>query len=65
MRIEVRLFAQARERVGSGQARLELPDGSLWAGTADGVDIFKGQLAQAVREVLDARIKPLFDKPMA
>ena len=28
MRIEVRLFAQARERVGSGQARLELPDGS-------------------------------------
>lgn len=28
MRIEVRLFAQARERVGSGSARLELPDGS-------------------------------------
>ena len=28
MRIDVRLFAQARERVGSGQARLELPDGS-------------------------------------
>ncbi|HEY6194818.1 MAG TPA: MoaD/ThiS family protein [Candidatus Eisenbacteria bacterium] len=28
MRIEIRLFAQARERVGSGQARLELPDGS-------------------------------------
>ena len=28
MRIEVRLFAQARERVGSGLARLELPDGS-------------------------------------
>lgn len=28
MRIEVRLFAQARERVGSGTARLELPDGS-------------------------------------
>lgn len=28
MRIEVRLFAQARERVGSGQARLEVPDGS-------------------------------------
>jgi len=28
MRIEVRLFAQARERVGSAQARLELPEGS-------------------------------------
>jgi molybdopterin converting factor subunit 1 len=28
MRIEVKLFAQARERVGSGSARLELPDGS-------------------------------------
>ena len=28
MRIEVRLFAQARECVGSGQARLEMPDGS-------------------------------------
>lgn len=28
MRIEVRLFAQARERVGSAHARLELPDGS-------------------------------------
>jgi len=28
MRIEVKLFAQARERVGSGTARLELPDGS-------------------------------------
>ncbi len=28
MRIEVRLFAQARERVGSGSARLELPAGS-------------------------------------
>ena len=28
MRIEIKLFAQARERVGSGQARLELPDGS-------------------------------------
>lgn len=29
MRIEVRLFAQARERVGSAHARLELPEGSL------------------------------------
>ena len=28
MRIDVKLFAQARERVGSGSARLELPDGS-------------------------------------
>ena len=28
MQIDVRLFAQARERVGSRQARLELPDGS-------------------------------------
>ena len=28
MRIEVKLFAQARERVGSGVARLELPAGS-------------------------------------
>jgi molybdopterin converting factor small subunit len=28
MRIEVRLFAQARERVGSGSTRLELPAGS-------------------------------------
>ena len=28
MRIEVRLFAQARERVGSGSARLDLPAGS-------------------------------------
>lgn len=28
MRIEVRAFAQARERLGSGSARLELPEGS-------------------------------------
>ncbi len=28
MRIDVRLFAQARERVGSAHAQLELPDGS-------------------------------------
>ena len=28
MRIVVRLFAQARERVGSAHAHLELPDGS-------------------------------------
>jgi len=28
MRVEVKLFAQARERVGSGEARLELPAGS-------------------------------------
>ncbi len=28
MRIEVRLFAQARERVGSARAALELPAGS-------------------------------------
>ena len=28
MRIEVKLFAQARERAGSGVARLELPAGS-------------------------------------
>jgi hypothetical protein len=28
LRIVVRLFAQARERVGSGQAHLELPEGS-------------------------------------
>ena len=28
MRIEVRLFAQARERVGSARAHLELPEGS-------------------------------------
>jgi len=28
MRVEVRLFAQARERVGSARARLELPEGS-------------------------------------
>lgn len=28
MRIEVKLFAQARERVGNGSARLELPEGS-------------------------------------
>jgi len=28
VRIEVRLFAQARERVGSAQARIELPAGS-------------------------------------
>jgi len=28
MRVEVRLFAQARECVGSAQARLELPAGS-------------------------------------
>ena len=28
MRIDVRLFAQARERVGSAHAHLELPDGS-------------------------------------
>ena len=28
MRIEVRLFAQARESVGTAQTRLELPEGS-------------------------------------
>lgn len=28
MRVQVRLFAQARERVGSGSAALELPAGS-------------------------------------
>jgi len=28
MRVEVKLFAQARERVGSAGARLELPEGS-------------------------------------
>jgi molybdopterin converting factor subunit 1 len=28
VRIDVKLFAQARERVGSGSARLELPEGS-------------------------------------
>lgn len=28
MRIDVKLFAQARERVGRGSASLELPDGS-------------------------------------
>jgi molybdopterin converting factor small subunit len=28
VRVEVRLFAQARERVGSGRAALELPAGS-------------------------------------
>jgi len=28
MRVEVKLFAQARERAGSGTARLELPAGS-------------------------------------
>lgn len=28
MRVDVKLFAQARERVGSGDAKLELPAGS-------------------------------------
>jgi molybdopterin converting factor subunit 1 len=28
MQVEVRLFAQARERVGSAQTRIELPEGS-------------------------------------
>ena len=28
MRIEVRLFAQARERVGAATARIDLPEGS-------------------------------------
>jgi len=28
MRVEVKLFAQARERAGSGEARLEVPAGS-------------------------------------
>jgi molybdopterin converting factor small subunit len=31
MRIEVRLFAQARERVGAGQTRVEVPAGSCVA----------------------------------
>lgn len=31
MRIDVRLFAQARERAGTGATRLELPDGSVVA----------------------------------
>jgi len=31
MRIDVRLFAQARERAGMGATRLELPDGSVVA----------------------------------
>ena len=29
MRVDVRLFAQARERAGRGETRLELPEGSL------------------------------------
>ena len=55
MRIEVKLFAQARERVGSGQARLELPDGSrvsdaltLLEGAYPGLAELRPHLALAV-----------------
>ena len=46
MRIEVRLFAQARERVGSGTARLELPDGSRVNDALDALERVHPSLAE-------------------
>ena len=68
MRIEVRLFAQARERVGSAHARLELPDGSrvsdalaaLERAYPDLVEL-RPHLATAVDGVLARVADPLTD----
>ena len=46
MRIEVRLFAQARERVGSGTARLELPAGSRVTDALDALERAHPSLAE-------------------
>ncbi len=46
MRIEVRLFAQARERVGSGTARLELPAGSCVDDALDALERVHPSLAE-------------------
>jgi molybdopterin converting factor small subunit len=46
MRIEVKLFAQARERVGSGAARLELPAGSRIDDALDALERVHPSLAE-------------------
>jgi len=46
MRIEVKLFAQARERVGSGVARLELPAGSRVDDALDALERVHPALAE-------------------
>jgi molybdopterin converting factor small subunit len=46
MRIEVKLFAQARERVGSGVARLELPAGSRIDDALDALERVHPSLAE-------------------
>ena len=46
MRIEVKLFAQARERVGSGVARLELPAGSSVDDALDALERVHPALAE-------------------
>jgi molybdopterin converting factor small subunit len=46
MRIEVKLFAQARERVGSGVARLELPAGSRVYDALDALERVHPSLAE-------------------
>ena len=46
MRIEVRLFAQARERVGSGTARIELPAGSRVDDALDALERVHPALAE-------------------
>ena len=46
MRIEVKLFAQARERVGSGNARLELPAGSRVDDALDALERVHPSLAE-------------------
>jgi len=46
MRIEVKLFAQARERVGSGVARLELPAGSRVDDALDALERVHPSLAE-------------------
>ena len=68
MRIEVKLFAQARERVGSGSARLELPAGSRVDDALDaleraypGLRELRPHLAVALDGTLVARGEPLGD----
>ncbi len=68
MRIEVRLFAQARERAGSARAHLELPDGSnvsdalsLLERTYPGLAELRPHLAVAVDGTLARTGEPLVE----
>jgi molybdopterin converting factor small subunit len=68
MQVEVRLFAQARERVGSARARLQLPEGSRVADALTALERvhpalgeLRPHLAVAVDGALAAAGDPLAD----